>query len=552
MNWARDNTGLSEIDLSKVFKYEPRETTVIRLLASTDWRTEIYSYETEKQWYDFIENKIPSISGDDSGLVLLVRLAKRSGEPTSLQLQKTFSDDWIEKANKKPVDTRFQRADTLARLEEKAQVPESNSRSNPANGRRSVRTVPFSKPTFERVTRAFHIHGSVARVISRADVPVFNCEKVHMRRPATVYHCRSSNAWEMDLALTTTHFPETELTFAILFGCPFSIEKEVITRLSEIRKEASHPLLLPGIFAEIERNRHVSLVDEMGNEVETKIFELDFQSSDLEGPQGANAEEKSRNKRTAYLDLAYLRNALVSWNTQLAKMVRHAQDLINADIYGVREHLINPLDSYDKPIEDAWADVEAKMAVDIDSCKHPWNFQSQDQHRDQGDPLRNISYMVKQRLMAIRDEYDDKIRDCTMRVDGMAMATQWAHGETNVEIALATNRDSRHMRSIALVTMIFLPGTFFASMFSMTFFNWSNDAGTPIVSTYLWIYVLITVFFTALTIGLWYYVVIWRPSHKRMRDEEDVNGDEKRAAGWQQSYPFRMMVRLTRSWRKGP
>lgn len=31
-----------------------------------------------------------------------------------------------------------------------------------------------------------------------------------------------------------------------------------------------------------------------------------------------------------------------------------------------------------------------------------------------------------------------------------------------MEIAKATSRDSKHMRSIALVTMIFLPGTFFA------------------------------------------------------------------------------------------
>ena len=31
-----------------------------------------------------------------------------------------------------------------------------------------------------------------------------------------------------------------------------------------------------------------------------------------------------------------------------------------------------------------------------------------------------------------------------------------------MEIARATSRDSRHMRSIAVVTMVFLPGTFSA------------------------------------------------------------------------------------------
>lgn len=33
MNWTRDEGGLGEADLEKVFKYEPRETTVIRILA---------------------------------------------------------------------------------------------------------------------------------------------------------------------------------------------------------------------------------------------------------------------------------------------------------------------------------------------------------------------------------------------------------------------------------------------------------------------------------------------------------------------------------------
>ena len=45
---------------------------------------------------------------------------------------------------------------------------------------------------------------------------------------------------------------------------------------------------------------------------------------------------------------------------------------------------------------------------------------------------------------------------------GLTFLKSQADGETNVQIALEMRRDSRHMRSIALVTMVFLPGTFFA------------------------------------------------------------------------------------------
>lgn len=76
----------------------------------------------------------------------------------------------------------------------------------------------------------------------------------------------------MDLALAVTHFPKYKITFAILFCCPFSIEKEIFMRL---KAEAAHSLLMPGIFAEIERNRHTILIEAMGNKLENLILQLD-------------------------------------------------------------------------------------------------------------------------------------------------------------------------------------------------------------------------------------------------------------------------------------
>jgi hypothetical protein len=54
----------------------------------------------------------------------------------------------------------------------------------------------------------------------------------------------------------------------------------------------------------------------------------------------------------------------------------------------------------------------------------------------------------------------------------------------------------------------------------MTFFNWSDDGSTARVSKYLWIYVVVTVIFTAMTIGLWYFFVLFRRSSPKKDDEE--------------------------------
>jgi hypothetical protein len=532
MNWARDNEGISDVDFSKVFKYEPRESTVIRMLSDNNWQPEICSLEREKQWYHWVEEGVPAIQSDVSGLVLL--LLKRNGEPSLRGIEKASSNDWISKAKKeRPLEVGLQRSNTFAGLEEKhvPQVAESGTKPKISSSRRSVRTVPFSRETFEHITRKLHTHGSIARVISRADVPVFTGEKVNMTEPAFVYNCRSSNAWELDLALTVTHFPKNRLTMAILFGCTFAMEEEIITRLSHLKAEAAHPFLIPGIFAELEAVRHRRLVEEMGNEVEAKVFDLDFQSNNLHGPEGAKSEKRGREKRTAYLDLAYLRNGLVSWNRQLAEMIRHAHQLTH------NEYRYGQLEVLPQSLPDEWVEVDAhpqslrrretieRLAYSNYSMKVPNDtyFEQLGEARPCGidNILHTTSLKIKQRLISLRDDYDDRIQDCTMRVEGMAMSTQWAHAETNVEIALSTNRDSRHMRSIALVTMIFLPGTFFATMFSMTFFNWPQGSGAPAVSAFIWIYFLVTAVFTILTLVIWYYIVIYRPSRKMKAGQEE-------------------------------
>ena len=59
---------------------------------------------------------------------------------------------------------------------------------------------------------------------------------------------------------------------------------------------AAHSLLMPGIFAEIERNRQVEILESAIDELEARILQLDFQSSDTEIPED-EAEEQNKQKR---------------------------------------------------------------------------------------------------------------------------------------------------------------------------------------------------------------------------------------------------------------
>jgi Mg2+ and Co2+ transporter CorA len=232
-------------------------------------------------------------------------------------------------------------------------------------------------------------------------------------------------------------------------------------------------------LVEIELLRHTRLVEANIVQVETKIFELDVVPGATEG--GGEKENRRRNeaKRSAWLNLSYLRNSLITWHVELGKIMTHSNALKSLD---------------------------GKDSVNIDDTI-PW-------------ALREVGEKIRLRLETIRREYDEKIRHCTMRLDGMAMATQWSHSETAAEQAMAANRETKVMKSISLVTMVFLPGTFFATVFSMTFFNWSGEEGTRRVSRYLWVYVVFTAVSTLITLGLWYFFVAYRRGNRDVGDEE--------------------------------
>jgi len=304
------------------------------------------------------------------------------------------------------------------------------------SGSRAVRTLPFSQETFRKIADRFFLHGSISKVINRADVPIFTHASLDMgcrdssqifpaygegrdqlrglatvsmlTRPLpSVYSCRSTNVWDLDLALSVTYFPHCRLTFGVLYGCPRAIEREVIDRLKLTDESAwCHPLLLPGIFAELERCRHLKVVEQNIDDLEGEIFQLDFQPSIKEKIHNKDSSTRNAEKKKAWLDTTYLRNGLVSWKTQLTKMAEHCDDLPQV-LFNEQAFMLPREAAMPEPTENVAAKKTAQRAVELQQ-------------------LQKITRLVRDRIHAIVDEYEDKIRDTTVRVDGMAMATQWA------------------------------------------------------------------------------------------------------------------------------
>ncbi|ROV92902.1 hypothetical protein VSDG_06365 [Cytospora chrysosperma] len=204
-----------------------------------------------------------------------------------------------------------------------------------------------------------------------------------------------------------------------------------------------------------------------------------------------------------WLKVSYLKRGMESWRQQLEKMITHCEELTRSDLH-----------VSDRAFDDSGKStpVNAVLSIDVSAKTNEADGQS--------DELRDLEYSetrIHRRLMELKCEYDEKIRNCSTIVEGMTLAAQleWnqigqVDAQTNLEIskynldiATATGNDSKQMRSIAVLTMIFLPATFVASLFSMSFFDLGPEQGSGNVSPWIWLYFVVTAGFTGVTVSAW-------------------------------------------------
>ncbi|KAF1958899.1 hypothetical protein CC80DRAFT_21866 [Byssothecium circinans] len=84
-------------------------------------------------------------------------------------------------------------------------------------------------------------------------------------------------------------------------------------------------------------------------------------------------------------------------------------------------------------------------------------------------------------------------------------------------VAENSKRDSAAMKTIAIVTLFFLPPTFVATLFSMSMFNWDSEEPGTKLSSYFWVYWAVA---APLTLAVWLiWRVWWRTEEKRLAKE---------------------------------
>lgn len=227
------------------------------------------------------------------------------------------------------------------------------------------------------------------------------------------------------------------MTQAVLYGCDDDRRDKIRQRLMRSQSAVYHPLTLPLIFADIERDRLFGKVDPLVTKLVERALSISKPSAFTESLQrtfqssatGGNpaSEESPEELMKMWLSVSALRRGLETWKAQLLKMQSHCRTI-----------------KFEEP--------------------SPGNHTQR-----QIDELRELAEtgeQIEQRLVELIGEFDETIGNCALVIDDMmnfsiAQAT-YNDSKQMRSIAQATHSDSKHMSSIAMLTMIFLPATFVA------------------------------------------------------------------------------------------
>ena len=87
--------------------------------------------------------------------------------------------------------------------------------------------------------------------------------------------------------------------------------------------------------------------------------------------------------------------------------------------------------------------------------------------------------------------------------------------EASKRIAEDAKRDGTSMKTLAVVTLVYLPATAVSSIFAMPLFD-CNAKGGAVVNPRIWVYVALAVPLTLFSVTVWYlWLRVWNSHVKR-------------------------------------
>ncbi|KAF4466845.1 hypothetical protein FALBO_6295 [Fusarium albosuccineum] len=318
-----------------------------------------------------------------------------------------------------------------------------------------------------------------------------------IHRKSDVLKRGKTRGWEMLLS----HSFKTGITTGFIKGTPSSEIEKTLVHLKACAAQVGHPMLLSTIIL----------------------------SYDL-SPENDAKQRKARHW------LRRLENA-VSLRNEVEEQEQYFQDGL-IDVDGLNRDLVECHGNVMWKRPQAYMALAKEMEKAMENFRYIWMSTASEEpteaerkHRKEIDKLhRSMAARLdfyKVKLTGLENYIHITLERLKVQREALYNIMSQREARLNLEIAgeqrriaHASKRDSTAMKTLSLMGALFLPGTYLASVFSMTFFDFGKDAD-PVVSLQLWVYFAITVPVTAIILACWIFLDK-RRQEQHKKDDADL------------------------------
>ncbi|KAH7087012.1 hypothetical protein FB567DRAFT_629057 [Paraphoma chrysanthemicola] len=362
-----------------------------------------------------------------------------------------------------------------------------------ANTEAASNIIPFDQENFIEIMQKFQVPNGTYKALFTG-TPRFVCYGEGERgNPAGLILRNPMSAgenWTLSLSWNS-HLREIK---GIVHGLKQEDMSRLATYIGDIGASIAHPLAVPVIMCEM-------LLESDSNEVKRQASSLILVENRTIWDEAMNVSILAEMSGNPFAQLTRTLNYIVS-RLAFHEMRIHANMVFVSEITASLDNIL---------ISDLKTDKDNPVR-DEDWTK---NFESMSRTIRE----RLIHLRSEQRALLLEITCNQKIAQSQIEIvynlvaqrdnqDNLLMA------KTQTDIARITEADSFAMRTIAIMSIFFLPGTFVSSFFSMDMFDWQASKGTSVISSRFWIYWAVTVPLTILVLSIWFW---HRAHHEKTR-----------------------------------
>ncbi|KAK4234311.1 hypothetical protein C8A03DRAFT_37915 [Achaetomium macrosporum] len=374
--------------------------------------------------------------------------------------------------------------------------------------------LPLSKSRLKNITKVFRLHNEFLRAAWRKRCHYTHVVTKHGDQSLELHTAIGASFDRPEhFALSCTYFPKSKLSLGVIFGCGYRQVRLVRTLLWQSRDSpevASHPLLIFGIFAELQLYRMQEMIMVVPHSIDPIMNRFDagigmtweLNEEILRGVlRGKEAEEEIGTTRAQLKDLAL----------RVDERIRDWEGCLSEETRALAETA--------KRFKRRFADIDMELESMMTECR-----------------------VVIEQLQFASDMFEAQ----RARREGLRAAQE----------TKASTHQARLSAVIAFVAMLYLPITSVATIFATPVFNFQNywwdqnfrptdsasssassntsslpETPKPVLSGYFWIYLVTSIVLTIVTLLGWQLYIWWKTrqdNHEEDDDVDDVFFDDRR------------------------